>query len=140
MRSADTVSSLINCLTDDEDVRQDLWVHYLSGQPVESLEARLVRIKAEYGEDLELQHSIWALLNDPPSEELSTILENNFTDYERTIICLLMLGLDSSAISDVKGISQVRIRQSIATIRYNRCWEEAYGTKEKSDRRRKVRA
>lgn len=139
MRSADEVSSLINCLTNDDDIRQDLWVHYLSGQPVESLEARLVRIKAEHIEFLELQQSIWALINDPPRVELSTMLEKNFTDYERTIICLLMLGLDSSAISDIKGISQVRIKQSIATIRYNRCWEEAYGTKEKSDRRRKVR-
>lgn len=135
-----TVSELINCLSNDEDVRQDLWVHYLSGTPVESLEARLSRIQAEYAEDARLQHAIWNLAKNPPREELSKLIEINFTDYERSIICCLMLGLNSSKISEIKGISQVRIRQTIATIRYNKCWEEFYGTEEKSDRRRKIRA
>lgn len=134
------VSNLINCLSNDDDVRQDLWVHYLSGTPVESLEARLVRIKAEYSDDIELQKSIWNLIKNPPPEELSTLIAANFTDYERNIIFCLMLGLTAGKISEIKGISQVRIRQSIATIRYNKCWEEAYGIKEKPDRRRKIRS
>lgn len=142
MDPLESVSNLINCLSNDEDVKQDLWVYYLSGTPVESLDARLKRIKTEYTEyteDLELQKSIWDLIQNPPSEELSNLIETNFTDYERSVICCLMLGLDAGDISNIKGISQVRIRQSIATIRYNRCWEEIYGTKEKSDRRRKIR-
>lgn len=61
------------------------------------------------------------------------MIEINFTDYERTIICLLMLGLDVSQISEQKGISEVRIRQSIATIRYNKAWS-IYGIKEEFDR------
>lgn len=136
----DQISNLINCLSNDDDVRQDLWVHYLSGKPVESLNARLARIKVEQSEDLELQKSIWHLLNNPPREELSQLINLNFSDYERSIICMLMLGLDSSKISEIKGISQVRIKQSIATIRYNKCWEELYGTKEEPDRRRTIRS
>lgn len=112
---------------------------YLSGTPVEQLNTRLAQIKADYTEDLELQKSIWNLIQNPPREELSQLVQENFTDYERSVICCLMLGLDASKISDIKGISQVRIRQSIATIRYNKCWEEFYGTKEKPDRRRKIR-
>lgn len=139
MRSLDEVSNLINCLSNDEDTRQDLWVSYLSGTPIEQFSARLTRIKAEYTDDSELQKSIWLLIQNPLSENLQDLIETNFTDYERSIICLLVLGCDSSKISDIKGISQVRIRQSIATIRYNKCWEEAYGTKEESIRRRKVR-
>lgn len=138
MRSLDEVSNLISCLSNDEDVKQDLWVHYLSGTPVESLNARLASIKAEYREDLELQKAIWDLLKNPPSEELSTLITTNFTEYERSIICLLMLGQDASQISEIKGISQVRIRQTLATIRYNKCWE-VYGTKKEPDRRRKIR-
>lgn len=134
-----TVSELINCLSNDEDVRQDLWVQYLSGTPTESLEARLSRIQAEYTEDAKLQHAIWNLINNPPREELSDLIQKYFTDYERSIICCLMLGLNSNRISEIKGISQVRVRQTIATIRYNKCWEEFYGTEEKSDRRRKIR-
>lgn len=139
MKPLETISNLINCLSNDEDVRQDLWVMYLSGTPVEKLNARLAEIKADYTEDLELQKSIWDLIQNPPREELSQLVEKNFTDYERSVICCLMLGLDAGKISDIKGISQVRIRQSIATIRYNRCWEEFYGIKEKPDRRRKIR-
>jgi hypothetical protein len=139
VKPLETISNLINSLSNDEDIRQDLWIHYLSGTPVESLDARLSRIKADYTEDLQLQQAIWDLIQNPPSEELSTLIQSNFTDYERSIICCLMLGCDSSKISEIKGISQVRIRQSIATIRYNKCWEEAYGTKEKPDRRRKIR-
>lgn len=139
MEPVQTVSNLINFLSNDEDVRQDLWVIYLSGTPVEQLNARLAKIKAEYVEDLEFQKSIWNLLKNPPREELSDLVQENFTDYERSVICCLMLGLDSSKISEIKGISQVRIRQSIATIRYNKCWEKFYGTEEKLIRRRKIR-
>ena len=140
MGPTDPVSSLINCLTNDEDIRQDLWVCYLSGEPVESLQSRLERIKIEYSDDTYLREAIWDLIKNPVSHKLSLMLHDNFTDYERNIITCLMLGLNSDQISRLKGISEVRIRQSIATIRYNRCWEVMYGTKEKSDRRRKVRS
>ncbi len=140
MNPLNAVSNLINCLSNDEDTRQDLWVSYLSGTSVESLNARLARIQAEQAIEDELQDAIWQLIENPPPEELCNLIEKNFTDYERSIICCLMLGLSSGKISDLKGISQVRIKQSIATIRYNKCWEEAYGTKEKPDRRRKVRS
>lgn len=121
-------------------MRQDLWVSYLSGTPVESFESRLERIKVEYSDDAHLREAIWELIKNPISEELSNILQANFSDYERGIICLLMLGLNVSEISDTKGISEVRIRQSIATIRYNSCWEVMYGIKEKSNGRRKIRS
>lgn len=139
VKPLETVSTLINSLSNDEDIRQDLWVIYLSGTPIEQLNARLAKIKAEYSEDLELQKSIWNLINNPPRQELYNLIQTSFTDYERSIICCLMLGLNSSKISEIKGISQVRIRQTIATIRYNKCWEEFYGTEEKPNRRRKVR-
>ena len=140
MRPTDPVSNLINCLTNDEDLRQDLWVCYLSGTPVESFESRLERLKLEYSDEIELRRNIWDLLKNPPSEELTNFLASNFTDYERKIIFYLMLDLDAGQISQLKGISEVRIRQSIATIRYNKCWEVKYGTEEKSNRRRKVRS
>lgn len=133
MKSLDEVSNLINCLSNDDDTRQDLWVHYLSGKSVESFNARLVRIKAENDYSAELQKAIWDLIQNPLSEGLSTIIEENFSDYERSVICLLVLGCDSRAISDIKGISEVRIKQSLATIRYNKCWE-VYGTKEEFNR------
>lgn len=124
MRPVTEVSNLINCLTNSEDARQDLWVHYLSGTPIEALSSRLKEIQIEYSDDTELRKAVWQLLRHPISEELSNFLQENFTDYERSIICFMALGLDLSKIADIKGISEVRIRQSIAAIRYNSCWSE----------------
>lgn len=140
MDPTEKVNSLINCLTNNEDERQELWVSYLSGTPIESFESRLERIKVEYSDDATLRAAIAELIKNPISEELSNILHTSFSDYERTIICFLMLGLTVSEISETKGISEVRIRQSIATIRYNSCWEVMYGIKEKSNGRRKIRS
>lgn len=139
MDPTDRVNSLIICLSNDEDVRQDLWVSYLEGVPLESLESRLELIKVEYSDDAHLREAIWKLIKHPISDQLANTLNTHFTDYERSIICCLMLGLNVSQISERKGISEVRIRQSIATIRYNSCWEVIYGIEEKSIRRRKVR-
>jgi len=138
MKPADRVNSLINCLTNDEDLRQELWIFHLSGNPVESFAYHLDKLKLEYSDDIELKKNIWFLINNPPSENLINLLEN-FTEFERSLICLSMLGLPVDKIAEVKGISQVRIRQSIATIRYNECWSK-YGTQEKSNRRRKIRS
>lgn len=119
------VNDLINCLTNNEDNRQDLWVCYLNGSSIESLTSKLNDIKNEYSDDIELQKAIWNLIYNPISEDLSIILQENFTDYERSLICYLMLGLNADKISHIKGISEVRIRQSIATIRYNEAWNGA---------------
>jgi hypothetical protein len=123
MSSLERISCLINSLTNDEDIRQDLWLHYLNGNAVETFQSKLERLIVEYSDYSELQESIWVLIKNPISDSLSDTLENNFTDYERSIICLIVLGVGIEEISRIKGISEVRIRQSIATIRYNTVWK-----------------
>jgi hypothetical protein len=129
VRPTAEVDNLINCLTNDEDLRQDLWVHYLSGNSTESLSLHLDKIRTEYSDDIKLRNAIWQLIHNPPSDKLTNIIDN-FTDFERSLICLLMLGLCVNKISVIKGISEVRIRQSIASIGYNSCWS-IYGIEEK---------
>jgi hypothetical protein len=126
VKPTDKVSSLINCLTNDEDLRQELWVHHLSANSVDSLSEHLQKIQKEYTEDLLLKDSVWQLIKNPPSGKFQETL-NVFSEFERSVICLLMLGLTVENISTIKGISQVRIRQSISAIRYNRVWREEYG-------------
>ena len=128
VKPLETVNNIINFLSNDEDVRQDLWVSYLSGSPKESLETCLVNIKTEHEQHVAFQNALWNFIKNPPSEKLSNIIQNNFTEYERSIIFLLMLGFSSTQISNIKGISEVRIEQSLATIRYNSVWEEIYGS------------
>jgi hypothetical protein len=131
---SEQVSNLINCLTNDEDQRQELWVHYLSGNPVESFASHLKQLRLDYEDDVVVKKSLWTMMYNPPSPMFFKFLEN-FTEFEKQVIALLMLDLDIPKISQYKGISEVRIRQAVASIRYNSCWENYYGTKEESNRR-----
>lgn len=72
-------------------------------------------------------------MNNPPSNKLSKTLEH-FSDFERRIIFMLMLGFGANKISQLLGIGEVRIRQAISTIRYNAIWKETYGAEEKLNR------
>lgn len=138
MRPTEEVSSLINCLTSNEDLRQELWVHYLEGNPVDSFTLHLQKITLEYSEDVRLREAIWQFFSNPPSPKLNSVIEE-FNDFERSIIFLLMIGQSVSQISAIKGINEVRIRQTISSIRYNSAWDKYYGTEKEPNRRRKVR-
>jgi len=126
VKPTDKVSYLINSLTTDEDQRQELWLHYLNGNSPSSLASFLDKIKREYTLEMELQKFLWLVSDKPPSERFEQLLEN-FSPIERSIVCLLALGLTVSEISKYKGISDIRIRQVIAIIKENECWEELYG-------------
>ena len=130
MKTTAEVSHLINCLTNNDDLRQELWVYYLDGNPVESFANHLEKMAATLEEDAIVRDSLWNLLKNPPNIEFQSFLEN-FTDFERSLIIVLMLGLTVERISEHKGISQVRIRQAITAIRYNSSWSTYYGFKEK---------
>ena len=126
MSQINLVSQLINCLTKDEDKRQDLWVHYLSGNPTSTFAAHLDKLNKEFSTDSHLQQMLWDVFNNPPSDKFQKLL-NNFSEIEQSVVCLLALGLSASELSQYKGISEVRIRHVIQVIRYNGCWEELYG-------------
>lgn len=128
MKTVKMNGHLINYLTIDEDLRQDLWVHYLSGNPVESFSAHLEKISAEYSEEINLRHAAWQLINSPTSTEFEEFLVT-LTDFEKQIVCSLMLGSTIEFIAISHGISEVRIRQTIAAIRYNPAMEIYHGIK-----------
>lgn len=134
MKPTDPVNNLINCLTNDEDKRQELWLYYLSGNSVEDLVSRLDQINSEYEFSDILQENIWKVIKNPPSDKFYQLL-THFSEVEKSVVALLALGLSISQVSKYKGISEIRIRQVIAIIRENDCWEELYGIKEKIDTR-----
>jgi hypothetical protein len=129
------VSKLINCLTNDEDQRQDLWVHYLSGNHPSTFASYLKNIDTEY-EDM--QTRLWHAFKYPSSDKFYLLLDS-LSDVERSIACLLALGLTVKQISEYKYISEIRIRQVMAVIKDSACWEELYGTQDETDRRRTLR-
>lgn len=137
MRTREQVNNLISCLTHDEDLQQELWIHYLSGNSIDSLSDHLYKVQKEYSDDKIVQESIWQLISCPPTEHFFNFI-NNFTDFEKKLMMMLMFGFTIDKVSSHVGICQVRIRQAIASIRYNKSWEVYYGVKEASDRRREI--
>lgn len=123
------VRQLINCLTNDEDARQELWVHYLSGNSVDSFVSRLDEIAQDCSQDDKVKANLWNLFTNPPGERFYALL-NNFSQFEQSVICLLMLGLTLSEISGYKGLSEIRIKQVVHSIKSNKCWEALYGIKD----------
>jgi hypothetical protein len=120
------VSSLINCLTKNEDERQDLWVHYLSGNTADTFASKLQSIQETNQEDQKVKEVLWTILEISKSEH--SIAFSKFSDFDRNIIFLLMLDWSPEQISSYKGISEVRIRQAITSLRYNSTLKEQYGT------------
>lgn len=137
MSPANQVSNLINCLTNDEDLRQSLWVYYLSGNSQSSFASYLEKIKFEDELEREIQVSLWRCLKRPPSDKFTKLL-SQLSDIEQSIACLLALGLTISQLSKYKGISEIRIKQVISVMKDNDCWEELYA-EEKTNRRRTPR-
>jgi len=138
VNSADKVSNLINSLTSDEDQRQDLWVYYLSGHSSESLSSYVNDLKLETKLERDIQAYLWYVFKNPPSDNFMKLLEQ-LSDVEKSIVCLLALGLTVSQLSEYKGMSEIRIRQVISVLRDNHCWEQLYA-EEKTNRRRTLRS
>jgi hypothetical protein len=134
----DQVSQLINCLTNNEDQRQDLWVHYLSGHSASTLASHLDQLSKEFSSDSELQPLLQEVFHNPPSDKFKDLL-SHFSEIEQSVICLLALGLTVSQLSKYKGISEIRIRHVISVVKEKDCWEELYGVKEKTNGRRAIR-
>lgn len=124
----------INRMTNDEDHKQELWLRYLEGEPLSSLENILSQIKEDQEQQEALKSAIWSVMKNPPSEKFEQIL-SRFTQFERKVMLSLALGCSTSQISRYNGISEVRVCQLISNIRRSKEWENFYGSKEKSERR-----
>lgn len=123
METLTAVGNLINCLTENEDIRQDLWVYYLSGNSIDTLPSQLDKILICYSDDVQIKHAIWNIIQNPASDGLTALLDQ-FSDFERSILCCLMLGFNFEQISKHRGISVVRIKQTVSNIRYNVSWRQ----------------
>lgn len=134
MKKLNQVILAINNTTDNEDHRQDLWVAYLSDPSrIDSLD----EIHKNNLIDQEHREKIQQIFTSSFSEETLNAI-NELSPLERSIVCLIMIGLSSAEISKRKNISEVRIKQAIRSIRYNKVWskkpkDDNNGTKEETN-------
>lgn len=115
------IQKIINSLTDDEDHRQSLWIHYLEGNSPNSFVDHLQQVALHDKLFNKIRSGILFLRCNPPPERFMEFI-SNFSDFERSIMFLLMLDFSLTDISEYKTISIIRLHQIIATISSNDAW------------------
>jgi hypothetical protein len=111
----------IDSLSNDEDCRQDLWISYLE-DPYLELSGTLTNIQdTRKIDDLIVQNLITNITVSPTNETM--LLLDSFTELERSVMILLILGLTKEQISRYKMIEMLRLQQMINNISAHPAWE-----------------
>lgn len=114
------IQALINSQTDDEDIRQDLWVQYLS-DPTRELSLE----EAQYRHLLthHLQNEFACFMIRPLSgaaEEAVAIL----APIERKVLYFLLMCESLTTIAKYNNMTEVRVKQVIASIQRSPRWND----------------
>jgi hypothetical protein len=123
------IQKKINSLSVDEDYRQDLWLRYLE-DPSADISSNLIEIQINAEINDLIITKIITLLRIPPAAETLNLL-NNFSELERSVMILLLLGLTKEQISKYKMIEMLRLQQLINNISIHPAWETFFA-KEKT--------
>ena len=122
------VSAKVAKTTSDSDYSQALWLHYLEGNPVDSFQQHLEFLKREASKYEVVKQKLEQLSSHPPSPVIIEFI-SNFSEYEQSIMYMLMLGLTLQQITEYKAVSMVRLQHIISTIGSSKNWEN-YGVKD----------
>lgn len=117
----------VNKLSCDEDVRQELWLHVLSDASISDDE--LARVEKENS----IKESLQVVAGQLVGQKLDNLVEfmNRFSNIEKDIMMLSIVGLSLSEIADYLGIGAVRVASIIQSIEESSIWEVYYGSKKK---------
>jgi len=118
----------IETLSQDEDERQDLWVAYLE-DPYFDLSSRFIEIKNRNDANDIILSNLINYLQSPPTSEMLELLDN-FTDLERSVMILLVIGFTKEQVSKYKMIEMLRLQQMINNISTHPIWEKTLAKKE----------
>lgn len=119
------VLELINSLTEDEDLRQELWVHYLSDRAYSSLENRLEFLQIYQKVNCDNQYLLETFTTHPLSEVCDAAIAV-LEPVERHVVYLLVLGLSPDEIAKYKGIGEIRVNQVITSIQASPTWMQLF--------------
>lgn len=118
----------IETLSQDEDERQDLWVAYLE-DPYFDLSSRFIEIKSRNDANDIVLTNLINYLQSPPTSEMLELLDN-FTDLERSVMILLVIGFTKEQVSKYKMIEMLRLQQMVNNISTHPIWEKTLAKKE----------
>ena len=118
-----TVKNLIDQLTDDEDLRQDLWVHFLSGSNTSTFIYQLEVLQIHNAIINHLQDQLVVFTTQPMTAQFEIAL-HSMSAVEQQILYLLLLGLVPVEIAKYKNISVVKIYQAVLSICSSPTWKK----------------
>ena len=119
------IGDKINALTSNEDLRQDLWVAYLSGAPSDTFSSELKKIRQKLDSVEEVKIASQLLIQQPLSKKAQDIIAK-FSDVECRVMCYLALGMSIDFISKYNNISRIRVLQLISTIKNSCEWKDYF--------------
>lgn len=122
------IQQKINSLSLNEDERQDMWVLYLENPNVD-LDKNLNNIRILNEEDNAVLDNILSFLQSPPTQDMLDIL-SIFSELEKSVLILLILGIPKDYISKYKTIEMLRLKQLINNISTHPVWETYIDKKE----------
>lgn len=123
------VQQKINSLSSDEDERQEMWVRYLeTPDSIIDLEEESNKIKLANELDDIIIKNIVVLFESNPSKEMVDIL-NVFSELEKSILILLILGLSKEQISKYKKIDMLHLTQLLRNLSTHSVWGEYFDKK-----------
>ena len=115
------IKSLIDSLTDDDDLRQELWVHFLSGSNSSTFSNHLEILRLHYDIIQNFQHRVEIFARNVVSNGIEIVLQS-FAPVEIQIIYFLILGLTPVNIAEYNCISLAKVNQAILIISKNPIW------------------
>lgn len=120
--------TIINRLTSNEDIRQELWVRYLEGASICSLPS----IYKDIDRNIHALEALDQTYQEQSSKPYWPKLLKLFSEHELQVILLLTAGHDIISIARYKGIAEVKLRQMISVIRSHEIWKEIWPSKQDS--------
>lgn len=116
-----TIRQLINSLTEDEDLRQELWIHFLSGHASSSFIYKLEILKIYQRVADDFQYNLATFFTHPLSSTVEDVIAV-LAPAERRIVYLLVCGCSPQDIAKYNNICSLKVYQAIASIQMSQVW------------------
>ena len=126
---------LISALTQNEDLRQDLWVAYLSGEINSTFSNKLLQLTVSQEIDQKASDNFQDIINlDIPQDTLDQL-----SDLQCSILFMTVLGYSLEQVGRYNDVEQVIIDEEMVNLTKHLVWVQN-GLKASSKSRRKIRS
>jgi FixJ family two-component response regulator len=128
------IKAKIDVLTEDLDIRQSVWLEYLETD-CEDVDFICKKLLIQKEVNQQIENNITAMLNSETPEDFIELLQD-FTEFEQSILSLLIVGISINSIAKYKMIKPMRILQIVSNISSSPIWGEYFAKKDINSKRK----